>query len=497
MIAKHSPQSASAPQRNDLLAIGSIFLYCILYTVVRLMISSSMELDEAEQFLNGAAFSWGYSNQPTLYSWIIRGVSLFSGLNLGTIVAVKYSVIFLFYVSFYSIARFVWNAKESFLITCSLLLFPSYAYEFNRDLSHTILAALMAALTCLIYIKLLKEKKTIHYVLIGVSAGLGMLSKYNFAFFMIVLLLASGSFREGRRMLFDKRVMLSFASCCLILLPHLFWLVREDFPSLSYALDQSRAGTLPKYPFAKIISKLAASYTGTLIFFGVFIGFFRRSISRSAAIQSLEVRAFRLLALYGLAIPLIVVAALRTGHFAERWLAPILFILPLALFSMIRWDMESIRFKAFRYLCVSIGVMVLAARAFIGFAPETAGKVERIHIPFKEVSLQLAGEIRRDGFNDLRGVAIVSDSVHLAANLMVWMPGTKFVPFQSVHRSDLRKNVVIVWNASKLGRNIPKEFADRFPAAVPLRPIEAPFIRAKKFPPYILGAAIVPHGQAL
>ncbi|MEW6117196.1 MAG: glycosyltransferase family 39 protein [Nitrospirota bacterium] len=487
-------------KKNDFLPIGVILLYCLAYASIRLLISPSMELDEAEQFLKGFALSLGYSNQPPLYSWIVKIVSMGFGLNIITLVAVKYCLIFFFYIAFYHTVRSVWNVKESLLITGSLLVFPSFAYEFNRDLSHTVLATLMASLTCLIYFRLLKKRKTLFYLLIGGTVGLGVLSKYNFVFFAAALVLASVSFREGRRVLFDRRSILAIAICCLVLLPHLLWLKENNFLPFSYAMSESGAGAVRSCISIETLSLLASSYSGVLIFILVFGIFFRRHVFLEVKEADPEMRAFRWIALYGMAIPLIVILNLRTAHFSERWLAPVLFTLPPALFSITGLAVNNKRSKVFGLFCIFIAFGVIAARVLIGFMPDTVGKVERIHIPFREISLQLAAALRQEGIHDFRQVAVISDSEHIAANLMVWMPGTKFVPFQSVHPpqgSDLRKNMVIVWNASKRGRDIPKEFADRFPAAVPLRPIEAPFIRAKKFPPYILGAAIIPHRQAL
>jgi len=45
-------------RRYDVVAIGIFLLYCLAFAVSRLMISSTMELDEAEQFLLASSFRW-------------------------------------------------------------------------------------------------------------------------------------------------------------------------------------------------------------------------------------------------------------------------------------------------------------------------------------------------------------------------------------------------------------------------------------------------------
>ena len=56
---------------------GKIFCllaaYFLAHVVVRVTISDSLELDEAEQLVLGQALSWGYGTKPPLYSWLQIG----------------------------------------------------------------------------------------------------------------------------------------------------------------------------------------------------------------------------------------------------------------------------------------------------------------------------------------------------------------------------------------------------------------------------------------
>jgi 4-amino-4-deoxy-L-arabinose transferase-like glycosyltransferase len=186
MAFSHSFKIAAPERHNNFLAAGVIILYCLAYAAIRLLISPTMELSEAEQFLDASAFSFGYNQQAPLYSWIVSGVTLLFGMNIATLTLVKYSLLFSFYFFFYLIARYFWDWKKSLLITGSLLLFSTYSYEVHRDLTHTILVSVLAAITCYLYIRIVRDAKTEYYLLAGISIGLGILSKYNFVFFLMV-----------------------------------------------------------------------------------------------------------------------------------------------------------------------------------------------------------------------------------------------------------------------------------------------------------------------
>ncbi|HWR57320.1 MAG TPA: glycosyltransferase family 39 protein, partial [Thermodesulfovibrionales bacterium] len=178
---KNSTERVAVPGRRDsLLAAGVIFLYCLAFLSCRLLVSSSMEADESEQFLDSSVLSIGYLQHAPLYTWIVKGAFLMFGRSLVTLLIIKYSLIFSLYFILFLIARHFWDTRESLIITGALLLFPTYSYEAHRDLSHTILVSVMAAATCLLYIGMMKKEKTIYYPIAGIFIGLGILSKYNF-----------------------------------------------------------------------------------------------------------------------------------------------------------------------------------------------------------------------------------------------------------------------------------------------------------------------------
>ena len=483
---------------NQNLAVAAIFaLYCCLYAVLRLSVSSTMELDDAEQFHNGSYFSLGYAHQPPFYSWLVYAMTRLFGLNIQTIIATKYIIMFFFYFSFYLIARSFWNRRVSLLIAGTLLLFPTYAYEFNRDLSHSVLVTAMASITCYLFVRLLRRERTADYLLFGASIGLGFLSKYNFAFFLFALILAASSFREGRSTLFSKKIFLSLASFIAVVFPHLMWLHQNDYLPFGHALTKADAGTLRLSSARQLLHIIFSSYTGVLVFLVICLLLFGFNISwRNLRYRSqLRLHLFHYLSFYGLTIPLLLIPVLKTGHFSERWLAPFLFCLPLALFSEANMQSNNRSFKLLGYLCIFIAVAILAARAFIGFFPDLSGKVERIHTPFRYVSQQLGQELKVRGVADLRDITIITDTEFLAANIVACLPGAKSFLLSRDHgivKTMLGSRVkVLLWDTAKQGKDIPKKYAREFPSALSLGPFSASFLHSSSFSPFVLGAALV------
>jgi len=150
-----------------------------------------------------------------------------------------------------------------------------------------------------------------------------------------------------------------------------------------------------------------------------------------------------------------------------------------------------------------IAVSVLAVRAFIGFFPDTAGKVERIHIPYKALSQQLIDRLGENGVRDVRNLVVIAESHddYVAANLMAWMPPKKFVRLRdfasdrSVRDDVMEKGGIFVCHISGKGIKTLEKFVDEFSSGSSIVILKSPYLHSLKLPPYVLGAVIIPKRE--
>jgi hypothetical protein len=481
-------------RRADFAAAAIIFLYCIVWVSLRLFVSRTMEIDEAEQFLAAKVIALGYSDQPPLFTWLLRGAAFPFGMNIVTILAVKYALLFCFYFSYYHIARTFWEPAKSLIVTGALLLFPTYSYEFNRNLTHTILLAAMSSATFLVFVRLLGKKTTLRYLLFGAVIGLGVLSKYNFVFLLFALIMASLSTREGRKVLFDRRMLLSVTVGLLLFSPHFLWLISAKFPSVHEAFGKAGTGGLKGGSLFRFISVILSSFIEALSFPVFFLAFFRRRVQDKHDTTDPASSVLRLVPLYGLLLPLILIPGFHMGHFSGKWLAPVFFTIPLALFSSFEAPEKPLRL--FGKLCVTAAVTVYVIRAFTGFFPGVTGKVERIHIPFSEISHRLEETARERGIPDINNAVIVTGDGYLAANLEQDIPHAHYVLLGSGTAQpnvSQDKTVVAVWDATQHGTDIPKVLRGAVPPDAHAIKIEAPYIHdgMARFTPFAIGAVVV------
>ena len=128
-------------------------LYFGLHLISRVLVSPSLELDEAEQLLHLQALSLGYGFQPPLYTWLQALVFAFTGPGVFWLALLKAVLLWLTWWAMYKLARFFYEAKDALAIGLSLALFPQFLWESQRDLTHTVLLVVCVALAWIVLLR--------------------------------------------------------------------------------------------------------------------------------------------------------------------------------------------------------------------------------------------------------------------------------------------------------------------------------------------------------
>ena len=128
-------------------------------------------------------------------------------------------------------------------------------------------------------------------------------------------------------------------------------------------------------------------------------------------------RAFVLRALV-IALGIVLVAVLATGatEVKERWLQPILFMLPFALMILVEPRLTLLRERLLILFPAAIGVILLVTLAVTYLLPDLHGGPFRATAPFGP----LAADIRELGFED--GYVLAEDH-YIGGNLKLHLPG--------------------------------------------------------------------------
>lgn len=220
----------------------------LLWALVPLLAGWDVPADNLEQLTWALTPDWGYTKHPPLPTWLLIGAQqvLPNGLWL-TYVLGALQVALMMAVAFALTAEL--QGRRAALVAVLFIGLVTYYTQRLHFYNHNTALLCAHALACLCVWRALVRGGTVWWWLLGVAWGAGMLSKYqmviavacNLAYLAIAT--RGSPWREERRDII-RGVFLAGAVAALVMLPHVIWLVRNDFPTFGYA-SHSMAADLP------------------------------------------------------------------------------------------------------------------------------------------------------------------------------------------------------------------------------------------------------------
>jgi 4-amino-4-deoxy-L-arabinose transferase-like glycosyltransferase len=413
-------------RRETALAILLLAALALGHLGVRVAISGTAELDEAEQLVLTQTWALGYDDQPPLYTWLQALAFAALGVGIPALALVKNALLFGTHLFVFLSARLAlgrgWPALATSL---ALYLLPQIAWESRRDLSNSVLATALAAATFHLVLGIRASATPSRYLVLGALLAAGLLSRYTFGIFAVALLAAVAwtcAPPPGAR----RRLLLALGLAAALVAPHGLWLVMvgpADPWELAEKLGLGGAGE----PVETAVRGLGALAWAAVRFLAPLAA--AAVVCWPRALASLRqtpahARVRRLLErFFGVAFVLMAAGVLALGmtRFKDRWLQPVLVLAPLYLMSrVLAAGGPARRTRLFTGLALVAAVAtLLAPAAQIGAGPRL-GQHSRLHVPFAG----LAAEIRRAGFSD--GTILAGD-VFLAGNLRLWFPRARLL----------------------------------------------------------------------
>ena len=210
-------------------------LYCglFLWLVINLFQALFTEIheDEAYYALFGEHLAWGYFDHPPM---VALSTYLSSLLFSGTL-----GVRFFTVVASCLTLLIVWRIASAddvggsscllyFVLACSVVMFNLYGFVTTPDAG----LLLFSALFLFVYQRFCSEPSWKNALLMGLLMALMVYSKYH-AFLLLGLIVLS-----NLHLLRDGKFWVACLVALVLLMPHIFWQIHADFPSLKYHLSQ-------------------------------------------------------------------------------------------------------------------------------------------------------------------------------------------------------------------------------------------------------------------
>ena len=230
------------PNKININNLFYIFItsHLIVWTLVPTLTNHNLPLDTIEALAWGSNLDWGFNKHPPASAFFVEVFYQIFGNNdwayyflSQVFVVISFFVVWKFSQEFFS--------DKTYGLLSVLLLEGIYFYNFTTpEFNVNVCQLPFWALSVLYAWKGFKDNKTIDWLLFGIFAAIGILSKYLF----IYLLIAMDVFFYY--MIIKKRVnfksLIFFIPFFLVLLPHLIWLTENDYITITYGLHRTGTG---------------------------------------------------------------------------------------------------------------------------------------------------------------------------------------------------------------------------------------------------------------
>lgn len=434
-----------------LLALGCYFA---LHVALRVVLSDTLEYDEAEQALLSQWLLPGYTEQPPLYTWLQRFFFALFGKNVFAVSLLKNILLFCTYVCvFFSANEILKDRRAAILATASLLFIPQIGWESQRDITHTILVVLAAAATLWQAMRLIHRQSVTNYCILGLLLGMGFLAKANFALFVSILTLTLCSFAEGRKIIFSKKILISLLITTAVTLSYFLWMFGNQ--DIVFSATHKFKSGIEKYWQKGTISLVTKSFLFlTPLWFICLLIFPKGFAPNRNPVGGFHYQFIRRYLVFLFIFLILLILFLKVAYVKDRWLQPLLFVVPIFFFA--RLDPATIspkRFKLFLGTVVATALVIYLALTLRVVGASYTHSFCRLNYPFTAIE----GDLRRMGF--VSGL-IISDNRFVAGNMHLKFPGsTALIPqyrFEKQGDGARYSTAAIVWIVDK-SSGIPAE----------------------------------------
>ena len=216
--------------------------HLIIWTLVPSLTNKNLPLDTIEALAWGSNLDWGFNKHPPVSAFFPEVFfQIFGSQDWVFYLLSQIFVLVAFYYVFKLSNEVLGNVKLSLISV--LLLESIYFYnfttpEFNVNVCQLPFWSLVVYYSWKIYQA--REIKFIDCFLIGLFAALGFLSKYLFIYLLIsinLLFIYLIFIKKIKK--FDFKYLVIIEVFIVLLVPHLIWLLNNDFITVSYGLKRT------------------------------------------------------------------------------------------------------------------------------------------------------------------------------------------------------------------------------------------------------------------
>lgn len=423
--------------------VALLLIYFGLHAVLRSLVSEVAGIDDVDQILRAQLWSWGYGPQPPLYTWLVRIFLGVFGYHIFSMMLLKESIMFAIYLLSYATARRLTGKHVCGVVAAAALQFDgSISWESHRELTHTVLASAMVLAFIYLFLRLDRQRLS-SYIVFGIGAGLGVLSKYNILFVYVAVLLAALSINTYRPIVLNWKTAVAVLICLGICIPNLWWMFHHRELALQSVFKLKIQQSWAQAVSLGIKTWIIVLFVHLAPMFGLFALVFWRSL-RQVLIQLPEAKLLTRSLWWILGLGTASIFLFKVTGFRARYVQPVFVWLPVWFALLLRNQLTPARLKVLLGLSavISLGTLVVAPGRVL-FAEELHKDHEVLASPYRQIARDLAPNVRHAD-------CIIGRDHGIAGNLRLWFPEKLVIdPEVGPLFSPVKGSCVLVWGGGK------------------------------------------------
>lgn len=344
--------------------------------------------DEAQYWYWSQSFSWGYFSKPPMVAWLISLTTSICGdgepcVRLSSPILHGITSVVIYFTA-YELYK---DKKTAVYSSIAYLTLP--AVSVSSALISTDAPLLMFwAFSMFFFVKAIKKDEYKWWILAGISAGFGMMSKYNMLMFLLSAMLYMSISGSNKKYLLSKGFWFACIVAGLIFLPNLMWNFDNSMVSFLHTKENASGSGIALYP-EKMLEFIAAQFA---VFGPIFFGSLLLIIYKFCKDRRIpEANKLLLCFIFPLLLVIITVSLLSRAH--ANWAAPV--YVP-ATILVVAWLVKNSREKWIKVsLCIHIFAALLMSNfhfldkipnvEFVGGKTKISDGILKIKDPFKRL----------------------------------------------------------------------------------------------------------------
>ena len=214
-----------------------LFSHFLIWVLVPTISNQNLPLDTIEALAWGSNLDWGFNKHPPLSAFAVEVFyQIFGNQDWAYYFLSQLFVVSTFIIIFKFSEDFFENKIHSLISV--LLLEGIFFYNFTTpEFNVNVCQLPFWALSVYYCWQGLKKNDTLSWLLFGLFAGLGVLSKYLFFYLLIAMDIFFIYLIIKKK--FNFKCMTSLISFFVVLLPHIIWLMDNNYNTITYALHRT------------------------------------------------------------------------------------------------------------------------------------------------------------------------------------------------------------------------------------------------------------------